>query len=414
MRNSRNQSGFIQLFRSGFTLVELLVVIAIIGVMVGLLLPAVQAAREAARRMSCGNNLKQIGLGLHNYHAAYNQLPMHGTGPTNENSGSADASNLRGGSTQLELSYLVGIVPFVEQQALWEKISLPFRDSLTPSTTWAPFGPRPWNIHYEPWLTDVSTYRCPSDPGFGLPSSGRTNYAACTGDAFYDAQEGFSLWDGSRWAYESNSLAVERSRCGLRGVFTVRKTMRFRDVTDGLSNSIAVGEIMTGLDDRDNRTVGFTSPPKGGFLAVANNPKRCSDLNVIDPAKPSEWRSTVTLYAAASRRGFRWASFETLQTQMNTILPPNSEICLVGGPETYGMAPASSRHQGGVHILLADSAVKFITNSIDAGNSRLPTVYCRALAAGTNSVSVAGSPSNYGLWGRLGTRASGEPISADF
>lgn len=121
---------------SGFTLVELLVVIAIIGVMVGLLLPAVQAAREAARRMSCGNNFKQIGLGLHNYHAAYNKLPSAGYG-TRMHTG--------------RLNCLVGILPFVEQQALWEQISNPLQvpagTTPTPSGAingiWPAFGPGP-------------------------------------------------------------------------------------------------------------------------------------------------------------------------------------------------------------------------------------------------------------------------------
>src|SRR6056297_164274 len=112
--------------RRAFTLVELLVVIAIIGVLVGLLLPAVQAAREAARRMSCSNNFKQIGLAMHNYHAAYNQLPMHGTGtkvraPANNNWWSQYNNE-----NSWQLSALVGITPFMEQQALWEQISNPF------------------------------------------------------------------------------------------------------------------------------------------------------------------------------------------------------------------------------------------------------------------------------------------------
>ncbi len=102
--------------RTGFTLVELLVVIAIIGILVGLLLPAVQAAREAARRMSCSNNFKQIGLGLHNYHAAYDTFPKQSGGTGNRGGGD---------SNRLFLSYLVPILPFVEQQPLWEQISNP-------------------------------------------------------------------------------------------------------------------------------------------------------------------------------------------------------------------------------------------------------------------------------------------------
>ncbi len=121
------------IYRSGgFTLVELLVVIAIIGVMVGLLLPAVQAAREAARRMSCGNNFKQIGLGLHNYHAAYDRFPM-GSGGTGTDASAATTTNQR------RLSAFVALLPFVEQQALWEQISNPFVGTMT----FSPMGNAP-------------------------------------------------------------------------------------------------------------------------------------------------------------------------------------------------------------------------------------------------------------------------------
>jgi prepilin-type N-terminal cleavage/methylation domain-containing protein len=176
--------------RPGFTLVELLVVIAIIGVLVGLLLPAVQAAREAARRMSCSNNFKQIGLGIHNYHSAYKQLPTHGTGTQPGTPAPWFRSSNEG--NRYRLSMLVPILPFIEQQAIWEQISNPNAERTdgntsaavgTPANPWPPMGPTPEVIQYIPWTTEVPTYRCPSDPGFGLPALGRTNYAACLGDS---------------------------------------------------------------------------------------------------------------------------------------------------------------------------------------------------------------------------------------
>lgn len=181
--------------RPAFTLVELLVVIAIIGVLVGLLLPAVQAAREAARRMSCSNNVKQLGLAIHNYHAAYNQLPTHMSGTMPQTFNAAGNGNPLGNSTRApghnlsRLSIFVALLPFFEQQALWEQISQPSADP--DGRRFSAMGPnseRRLNDHnshgfYAPWLTNVPTLRCPSDPGIGLPSQGRSNYSACLGDS---------------------------------------------------------------------------------------------------------------------------------------------------------------------------------------------------------------------------------------
>ena len=179
--------------RAGFTLVELLVVIAIIGILVGLLLPAVQAAREAARRMSCSNNFKQIGLAIHNYHSTYKQLPSHGSGSVWGGAFGTrrmDTLVASRGNQQM-LSVLVDILPFMEQQALWESISNQSRDTVSgnpifgdPNRFWPPMGPTPtFYIEYRPWVTEIPTLRCPSDPGTGLPGMGRTNYAACLGDS---------------------------------------------------------------------------------------------------------------------------------------------------------------------------------------------------------------------------------------
>jgi prepilin-type N-terminal cleavage/methylation domain-containing protein/prepilin-type processing-associated H-X9-DG protein len=413
------------LSRGGFTLVELLVVIAIIGVLVGLLLPAVQAAREAARRMSCSNNFKQIGLGIHNYHSAYNALPQQMSGPAIQGQDEHDpAAN----SNMMMNSIFVGILPFVEQQAIWEQISNPMQlmanGVVRPGGPWPAFGPshdnddgsdetRGW--FYRPWITELPSYRCPSDPGFGVPSQGRTNYAACMGDAIERLNRGLRHWDDlvtPNTADASNAAREGNASC--RGVFVVRKQMKFRDILDGLSNTIAAGEIATDLGDRDVRT----NPGKIGVAYT--NPNACQGLR--DTERPQFWAAGTTTAAMASDtwtmrygRGYNWANGYAMNSGMQTILPPNDTAC-IGDDGLWqphrsdGTLPPSSRHQGGVHVLMADGAVKFITDSIEAGDRNARPV----MLSNTAPNATAGAKSPYGLWGALGTRASRETIEESF
>jgi len=415
-----------RLKRPGFTLVELLVVIAIIGVMVGLLLPAVQAAREAARRMSCGNNFKQIGLGLHNYHAAFNILPTQGTGSGIDRVTPTGNLGLHSNLTnQKSLSFLVGLTPFIEQQALWEQISSPL--ALNANRTvrmppWSPMGPKPTGgyFNYGPWVTEVSTLRCPSDPGRGLPAMGRTNYAACIGDNAQGTWVGMSSWDHGDYQPVPDWVAGEQLRFG-RGAFQHRRALGFRDQLDGTSNTIACGEIATDLGDNDIRTrAAFNGKNSGGSINDGpNGARQCRAGNLINPARPQFWLPAIfpaydptfddgSPYpgniAAGMRRGFSWASMAQLHTGVTTTLPPNTEICLHNWNEwTEGNWSVSSRHQGGAHVLMGDGAVKFVTDSIEAGNS----------LRGPSTI-LAGEASPFGLWGALGTRGGREVVNTDF
>ena len=224
---------------------------------------------------------------------------------------------------------------------------------------------------YDPWMSEIPTLRCPSDPGFGLPSRGRTNYVACIGDSSRFSNNGPRNPQGIISTGRSR-----QSRASQRGVFVPRKIeTKFRDILDGLSNTIAMGEICTDLGDRDIRThlgsvwlVAYDPGASAGRSSVSNGRTRIVRTSGVPPLSFG-WRSSKRGYASAHGMPF-WSS-------INTILPPNREQCGWNGVSSEGSYPPSSRHQGGCHILMADGAVVFITDSVEAGDSQSAQVVDR-------------------------------------
>ncbi|MCM2369835.1 DUF1559 domain-containing protein [Aporhodopirellula aestuarii] len=379
--------------RRAFTLVELLVVIAIIGVLVGLLLPAVQAPREAARRMSCSNNFKQIGLAMHNYHSAYDRLPSNGTGTGIESSGLVN---------QRRLGAMVGFLPFFEQQAIWEQLSNPHQPEagetpaqptiLDANGSWPAFGPRVWEDLdiYDPWQTEIPTLRCPSDPGTSPTGNGMTNYAFCHGDAIL------------RVGYNSTNAFLDRG--AFREMFRPQVAGRFRDVLDGLANTVAMGEIATDLGDRQINGSVVDKSHLGNSSALGSSGKLC--LDVANPQRPQFIADSVPLWnTGGASRGARWFDSFLMISGFTTVLPPNSPTCPLdwGVAWQSGIYSSGSRHQGGVHILMADGSVTFITDSIEAGNPEADSI--------SKNYNNVGQQSPYGVWGALGTQAAKETVS---
>lgn len=362
--------------RKGFTLVELLVVIAIIGILVGLLLPAVQQAREAARRMSCSNNIGQVGLAVLLYESTYFKFPTNaqGTGewfsdPQTTNTGRLGAN--------------VAILPFLEQNNLYNEI---MSENILSNGTVVPVsGPAPWNNHggrYLPWRRQVKTFRCPSDGNSPISANNfaRTNYAYCYGDTL----------EGLTWAGQQN---------GTRGMFQSRYNRTLADCTDGLSNTIMLGEIATA--GRDRRVQGWMVSMVNG---LQGDPSIC--LAQTDPTNKLFYANPND---CGNSRGGKYCDGVFGTTVINTILPPNSPSCNGGSNVNdwnWGIGSVTSYHPGGAHIVLCDRAVKFIFDGIDAGD---PT----AIPPNFNQWNNITGPSNYGTWGALGTKSAGDIVPAD-
>ncbi|MEP3482578.1 MAG: DUF1559 domain-containing protein [Fuerstiella sp.] len=318
--------------RRGFTLIELLVVIAVIAILIALLLPAVQQAREAARRTSCKNNLKQVGLALHNYHDVHSILPP--------------AFVVRDGATSLPRffdrdnhtgTWTIQILPFMEQAPLYSNFNS--SEGIGSATNQAVIR------------TELPMFKCPSDAFSDTPFLADSSQGS-QADGVGPRYDGIM---GARGSYAINlnpgllgagvspttPSEIQNVRNVVRGIAGANVSFRFRDITDGLSNTIAVDEIRAGVNSAQDAR-GVWGLPMVGSSAVA-------------------WHAAGNAFAPND--------CDPIADDLEFI-DPNVSICM-GGHEDWAngnlQAPVRSLHTGGAQVMLSDGSVRFVSENVDSG-----------------------------------------------
>ncbi len=340
---------------SGFTLIELLVVIAIIGVLIALLLPAVQAAREAARRAQCTNNLKQIGLALHNYHSANSVFPMGMSKNPRMNGATMEYRNFVGWPVH------AAILSFMELQPIYNNINF----SLAPESNGFNTA-----VHNTVRNTLIATFLCPSDPFAGAQTPRLNSYYASSGTSTHPLRNG-----------NDNALAPYfvsgdnlRFRPETTGLFAIFGSRGMRDIIDGTTGTVAFSEALAGRPGAGNRYRGnFTrgaTAPAGDFTNV--NAEAVPDRMLSGlQACADKWATNTDISTDVGRR---WSRGHTGYTLFNVIQTPNDSRFKFGGcrfncpgcgtDQAFSFG-ASSNHSGGVNVMMADGSVRFVKDSID-------------------------------------------------
>jgi prepilin-type N-terminal cleavage/methylation domain-containing protein/prepilin-type processing-associated H-X9-DG protein len=322
--SGRNPGG-----RFGFTLIELLVVIAIIGVLIALLLPAVQAAREAARRAQCVNNLKQIGIALHNYHAGVGSFPVGflvATGPVPSTTS----------ASQYRWSALAQMAPYLEGSNLYNALNFDFPVGYKPTSSGSLFWPF-YPANTTVMGTTVGSFLCPSD-GWPAPmdGSGPVNYAFCAGSGI----NGGDATDAD-------------------GAFILGPALSLADLTDGSSTTAAASEQLLGIAGPYSQTTPtpVPIPPARAMARMSSGP--LTDAGCA--GAPAGW---------LLNKGAGWWDGNYLNTLYNHHQTPNAPEYDCITYHNPGWKAPRSNHPGGVNLLFGDGHVAFAKGSVSPATWR--------------------------------------------
>jgi prepilin-type N-terminal cleavage/methylation domain-containing protein/prepilin-type processing-associated H-X9-DG protein len=397
----------------GFTLIELLVVIAIIGVLIALLLPAIQAARDAARRLSCKNNMKQWVLASHSYHDSYARYPQQQNGFVTAKPGTGKDEDNLNNSWSPYWSATATLLPFMEAENIFHSIQS--------------YNGSPRQFHNDltkPHFKNIASIICPADTLARTPRpyGAKGNICVSYGDAAYD-NSGYGA---------VVTLGAGKTNIS-RGFYIARVPRKSADIKDGLSNTIAISESVTGSstpsDNTQNVRGGISKAPPSGTDKVTMysstyysgiseyeykiHPIECLKY-AIDPSNRNMIKTPfVDTKYSRNWRCSRYLDGRNPNSSFNTILPPNSPNCVpmavtlasgISLEQGWGVYNASSSHPGGVNCGFGDGGVRFISDSIDVAN--LPES-----RQGSYSQYALAGKSAYGIWGALGTPMGGESVT---
>jgi prepilin-type N-terminal cleavage/methylation domain-containing protein/prepilin-type processing-associated H-X9-DG protein len=366
----------------GFTLVELLVVIAIIGILIALLLPAVQAAREASRRSACQVKLKQLALAAHNHQDVHDNLPL--------------GTNAYGFGRRY--SAFMGLLPFIEQGALFEKFT----------STNSLYTSNPWTGNEITRANLSGIILCPSDNA-GVTFKTRdanslmtTNYRICNGD-WVDRGDLIKSTNPTDATYNSN---MHNSRGVFSGTRDVQHSLT--GIGDGTSNTIMFSEAAIAVGGTETifgvmKQVTTNLPTDNESPTVAFTAQTCFET------KGNGYYYASTANLSTDRIGRRLYDSYIQYTGFATILPPNSPSCYRNNADSESdngnarkscLISATSYHNNGVNVALSDGSVRFVNESIDWGGATALTATC---------TDVGISP--FGIWGAMGSINGNEAVT---